>query len=95
MTVTATMPQPAPTVVKCEDCYKIINPGNSALCQECVGDAVETAEFEADQDARADIEPPAKQIHEWAHRRFLMGQISRQVRDELEQCAADIEVGHG
>ena len=98
MTIKATFPPaptPEPTEVKCEDCRKMINPGNSALCQKCVGDAIETAEFEAREEAEEENEPSAKQIREWAHRRFIMGQISREVREELELCATDIECGHG
>jgi hypothetical protein len=97
VTIVATMPPVAatPTEVTCEDCDEVIKPGARASCFACSGEAIVYAEEEARADERKAHEPAQKAIREWAHRRFLMGQITREVRAELELCADDIEVGHG
>lgn len=80
-----------PTVVTCTDCGSEVHPAESATCASCFDNAVQEAVIEQTE------EPPAhgQVIRDWAARRHLLGQISAEVRAGLEQCADDIEVGHG
>lgn len=78
----------------CSECGEDIKLGSFVFCRGCALAAQEEA-FNEGVEAEQHEQPGAvKTIREWAQRRFVMGQISREVRDELEQCAADIEVGH-
>lgn len=76
-------------------CGKEILPGAVANCGPCTADAVDCAEAELEADHEGEKVSAAGELREWAARRHLMGQISAEVRAELEQCAEDIEVGHG
>ena len=87
--------KPAPAEVICEDCDKVIEPDDRVSCFDCASNEVYFAEAEARADERRGHAPASIQIREWAKRRHLMGQISREVRAELELCADDIECGHG
>lgn len=83
-----------PATVVCEDCGKELAPGAKASCRKCAIEMVKNAVDEAEE-PDCDHKDPSEALREWAQRRFVMGQISREVRDELEQCAEDIECGHG
>jgi hypothetical protein len=82
---------PTSTEVTCDDCGTELKPKMSATCGSCFAEAVLAAADEV-VEARPDH---GEAIRDWAARRFLLGQISKEVRAELELCAEDIEVGHG
>lgn len=87
---------PAVAVLACDYCDVELRPTGHAVCLKCHRSAIQDAEFDARvEEAKEHHEPAGKTIREWAARRHLMGQISRDVRTELELCAEDIEVGHG
>jgi hypothetical protein len=92
--ITATPAVVAVDVV-CEDCSKVIAPGARASCLKCCRELIESAEDDARTEAAKEHTPAGKAIREWATRRHLLGQISAEVRAELELCAEDIECGHG
>lgn len=93
--ITAT-PAIVPTQVTCEDCSKEIKPGARASCLRCVRTAISEAEEDAFAEGEEEgADKPAESIREWADRRFILGQISSQVRAELDLCADDIETNHG
>lgn len=86
---------PASTEVTCDSCDKEILPGAVANCGPCTADAIGCARAEVEADHEGEEVTAAKELRDWAARRFLLGQISKEVRAELELCAEDIEVGHG
>ena len=88
-------PIPAHLVAVCTECDKDIALGERMICRDCETAAEECAFDEGRYQAENERENNPDLIREWAQRRFVMGQISRELRDELELCAADIEVGHG
>lgn len=75
----------------CSGCDRDFNENETAYCQECA-DA-----YCAESASEAVAEKPSvtKELRDWVARRHLMGQISREVREQLELCADDIEAGHG
>jgi hypothetical protein len=78
-------------VVQCEDCQKVIIPGKRVSCFDCTGKAIVAAEDMALREGAKDQKSAPKLIREWIARRFILGQISHEVRAELELCADDIE----
>lgn len=80
---------------KCSDCRKRFSDAENFYCQTCVNDAVTCAEAEAAADKEAEMETPAEGLREWAKRRHILGQITREVFVALEQCADDMEAHHG
>lgn len=89
MTITATMP----AEVVCKDCSVVVKPGSRPSCFRCHTTAIRATE--AEHRAAAGRRMDSSALRKWATRRFLMGQISREVRAELELAADDIECGHG
>jgi hypothetical protein len=82
-------------VILCETCDKPLTPRTGAHCDACFDHAVEH-DVEIGLAEIEDNKPPiGQELREWAARRYLFGHISKEVRAELEQCAEDIEVGHG
>lgn len=93
MAIVATMPEVK--VLACDDCDVELKPTAKAICFSCHRSAISEAAEDAFHEAKKEHDPAGKAIREWAARRQLLGQISKEVRAELELCADDIEVGHG
>lgn len=86
---------PLSDAVTCTECGIVIGVGSLVVCVPCHESGNNEA-FDSGHEAAEDEQVAAPQlIREWAQRRFLMGQISRQAKEELGLCADDIEVGHG
>jgi hypothetical protein len=94
VTAKATAPAREAEVI-CDECDKVIHADELAVCIGCSEAAASDAASEAEQETHEECHTDAGEIRKWAARRHLMGQISREVREQLELCADDIEVGHG
>lgn len=86
---------PKHLIAVCSECDKDIKLGDRMVCRDCETAGEEEAFENGAQEASEENDSAAQEIRDWAARRQLLGQISKEVRAELELCADDIEVGHG